>query len=81
MNIGEKIEEIILVNSKIWHLATQVKDITGRLHKNNNMTREERVKCALDIRRVNADRSKIRWEIDSFFGEGTNETKIFSGDK
>ena len=78
MNIGKKIEELLLTNIKIWHLATQVKDISGKLYDKSNMTREQRVECALEIRKINADRSKIRWEIDDCFSTGVNETKIFS---
>lgn len=78
MDLGNKIEELLLINIKIWHEVTKVKDISGKLHTESSMSLEERVECSLDIREKNAQRSKIRWEIDEYFGEGSNETKIFS---
>jgi hypothetical protein len=79
-NVGKLIEESILLNIKIWHEATKVKDIFGKL-RDKNMPTKERVACALKIRELNAERSAKRWEIDKLFGGGTNETKIFSGGK
>jgi DTW domain-containing protein YfiP len=76
--ISESIEELILLNVKIWHEATKVKDISGQLYDKPKLPLEDRVACALEIRRLNAKRSAVRWEIDKAIGSGTNETKIFS---
>lgn len=76
--ISESIEELILLNIRIWHEATKVKDISGQLYDKPTLSLEDRVICALEIRRLNAKRSAVRWEIDKVFGGGSNETKIFS---
>lgn len=78
MSVGSKIEDLIGTNIQIWHEVTKVKDISGELHKETEMSLEERVECALKIREMNAYRSQARWDIDKHFGEGANETKIFS---
>ena len=80
MSLGEKIEELLLLNTKIWHEATKVKDVNGKLRKDSKMTIEERVECALKIRNLNNMRSSTRWEIDNSFGTGANESKVFSGE-
>ena len=77
-NLGSLIEESIVTNIKIWHQVTKVKDVSGKLHNKPTMPLKERVECALKIRELNAHRSKIRWDIDNTFGDGANETKIFS---
>ena len=77
-NIGSKIEEFILTNIKIWHEATKIKDVDGNLRKDTDLSVKERVQCALDIRKLNTLRSKIRWEIDKNFDCGADETKVFS---
>ena len=78
MKIGSTIEELILTNIKIWHEVTKVKDISGKLHTGTKMSLEDRVECALEIRELNAQRSKARWNVDQYFDGGNNETKIFS---
>lgn len=77
-NLGLRINEMILINIKIWHEATKVKDINGRLKSKTEISLDKRVECALNIRKLNAERSAVRWEVDSYFGAGTNETKVFS---
>jgi hypothetical protein len=78
MTIGKAIEAMIDINCQIWHEVTKIKDLDGKLHNEPTMPTEERVDCALKIRKLNAERSKIRWDIDKHFG-GANETKVFSG--
>jgi hypothetical protein len=73
------IEELILTNIKIWHEVTKLKDANGKLYKETDLSTEERVKCALKIRELNAKRTELRWEIDKGFNMGANETKIFMG--
>jgi hypothetical protein len=76
MLIGELIEDLILSNIKIWHTATQLKDSSGKLRKDTGMTAQEKVKIHTKTRVENARRSRLRFEIDKFFGEAVQDTKL-----
>jgi hypothetical protein len=77
-NLGSKVDEMVLTNIKIWHEATKVKDINGKLRSKSEISLDDRVDCALEIRRLNRERSDIRWSIDRNLGSGANETKVFT---
>lgn len=77
-NIGKTINEFVLVNIQIWHEATKIKNLKGTLCDKSTMPLEKRVSCALKTRGLNAERSKLRWEVDKCFGSGANEAKVFS---
>ena len=69
----EHIESLIKTNIELWHKAILIKT-DGK--PNRDLPTKERVKIFYKIRELNAQRSKLRWEIDSTMGSGTNETKI-----
>jgi len=75
VDIGERILELIDINSKIWHRATRLKDFNNIRRTDVDITPTERVDHFLKVRRLNAQRSAIRWEIDKHFG-GANESKV-----
>ena len=80
MIIAESIEELVLVNIKLWHEATKIKDMNN--HARAGLTSEDRVNCFLKIRELNTKRSKTRSQIDIAFNDGVNESKInYAGDE
>ena len=73
MSIGENIEKLIKTNIELWHSATQIKK-NGK--PDHTLPTKERVDIFYKVRKLNADRSALRWSIDSELGTGgTNETK------
>ena len=72
-SIGQAIDALIASNVELWHLATQVKR-DGK--PDHTLPTEDRVRIFREVRRLNAKRSVLRWEIDSETGKGINETKI-----
>ena len=62
--LGQLIDEIILCNIKIWHTATQLKDLSGQL-RNNELSTEEKVAIHTKTRSENAKRSQLRYKIDN----------------
>lgn len=63
MTIGELIEDLILTNIRIWHTATQLKDINGKL-TDSGLSAKEKVEIHTRTRTENARRSQLRYEID-----------------
>ncbi|GAF82093.1 unnamed protein product [marine sediment metagenome] len=61
--LGQLIDEMISCNIKIWHTATQLKDINGKLI-DNGLSTKEKVEIHTKTRLENAKRSSIRYEID-----------------
>lgn len=75
--IGNKLEALIKINIQTWHEATKAKGIDGILKEDiERIPVEDRIKTAFKIRDLNGKRSKIRWEIDKYFGSGANESKV-----
>lgn len=71
--IGESIEKLIHINVELWHEADGIK------HKGKPVygkPMEERVAIFRRVRELNAERSAVRWDIDSAMGSGSNETKV-----
>lgn len=75
--LGQAIDEIILCNIKIWHTATQLKDLSGQL-RDNELSTGEKVAIHTKTRLENAKRSQLRYEIDSLIGDenAIMDTKI-----
>ena len=63
MALGELIEDLILCNIKIWHTATQLKDINGK-SIDTGLSAKEIVHIHAEARLENAKRSQLRYEID-----------------
>ena len=77
--IGERIDSLININNELWHEATQIKDFDNK--PKAGLSSEERVKCFLAVRKLNAKRSAVRAEIDNHFDDGVDESKInYSGE-
>ena len=72
MSIGKSIDALIATHVELWHSAEQVKK-DGK--PDRTLPTEERVRLFRKVRRLNAKRSAIRWEIDGVTG-GANETKV-----
>jgi hypothetical protein len=73
MSLGENIEKLIETNVKLWHNATQIKK-NGK--PDHTLPSSKRVEIFYKIRELNAERSALRWKIDSELGsEAPNETK------
>ena len=76
MSLGEFVENLILSNIKIWHTATRLKDSSGKLREDSGMTVHEKIEVHTKTRVENARRSRFRYEIDKFFGEAVQDTKL-----
>lgn len=76
--LGQLIDELISCNIKIWHNATQLKDISGKLKENNRLTAKEIVAIHTKTRTENAERSRLRYEIDKIIDSdnAVMDTKI-----
>jgi hypothetical protein len=61
--LGQLVDEIISCNIKIWHTATQLKDIHGNL-RDDKLSTKEKVAIHTKTRAENAKRSRLRYEID-----------------
>ena len=73
MSIGENIEKLIKTNIELWHNATQIKK-NGK--PDHTLPSEKRVEIFYEIRKLNAERSTLRWKIDSELdANALNETK------
>lgn len=74
MSIGELFDAMIKCNIRIWHEATKIKTLDG---VPRGMDPIEKVKIGQEVRRLNAERSRIRWEIDKrLMDEPLNDSKI-----
>lgn len=62
--LGQLIDEMISCNIRIWHTATQLKDLSGKL-KDDGLSVEDKVRIHTKTRVENANRSKLRYQIDS----------------
>ena len=79
MSIADNIDKLMNINNKIWHQATQIKDFDNK--PKQGLSAKERVKCFLAIRKLNAERSAVRAQIDSEFSDGVDESKVnYSGE-
>lgn len=61
---GQLINEIITCNIRIWHTATQLKDLSGKL-RDDDLSVEDKVVIHTKTRVENAQRSALRYLIDS----------------
>lgn len=75
--LGQLIDDIISCNIKIWHTATQLKDISGKL-KEDGLPIKEKVAIHTKTREENAERSRLRYEIDKIIDpeNAVMDTKI-----
>lgn len=72
-NLGESIEKLIKTNIELWHNATKIKKNGEPDH---SLPTSDRVDIFYKVRELNAQRSALRWEIDSQLDlSGSNETK------
>ena len=62
MTPGEVIEQLILVNIKIWHEDT-------KLRNGINLSCEDVVKLGSAGRKLNKDRSDIKYAVNSLFND------------
>jgi hypothetical protein len=69
MNLGQKINELINTNIKIWHKDTLVRT-------NSKISRVEKAKLFLEARILNTQRSEVRDDIDNTLGEETCSRKV-----
>ena len=76
MSLGKHVLKLIDINTRIWHQATRFKSIDGTRRDKEETSIKERVEFAMEVRNLNAKRSKARWDIDKNFGTGANESKI-----
>jgi len=80
--LGKLVDEIISCNIRIWHTATQLKDLSGKL-RDNGLSVEDKVKIHTKTRVENAKRSELRYKIDNLI-DGENavmDTKLNYTDK
>ena len=75
--LGQLVNEIISCNIKIWHTATQLKDLSGKL-KDNGLSAKDKVAIHTKTREENAERSRLRYEIDKLIDNenAVMDTKI-----
>lgn len=74
MSIGKSIDNLISTNVEIWGNAVKIKK-DGK--PDHTLSTSERVKIFYNIRKLNAFRSKLRWDIDSIIDKNApNETKL-----
>ena len=80
--LGQLIDEIISCNIKIWHTATQLKDLSGKL-KDNGLSVEDKVAIHTKTRIENAKRSELRYKIDNLTDSENDvmDTKLNYTDK
>jgi len=69
MNIGQKINDLIVTHIKLWHKTT-----IARNDLDINM--KERVALFMETRQFNVLRSQIKAEIDLAFGSGYVDPKF-----
>ena len=76
-SLGKLIDEIISCNIKIWHTATQLKDISGKL-QDSGLSAQEKIAIHTKTREENAERSHLRHEIDKLIDpeNAVMDTKI-----
>jgi len=73
LSIGELFDAMTKCNIEIWHEATKIKTLNGVPRV---MDASEKVAIGQEIRKLNAKRSAIRWEIDKrLMDEPLNDCK------
>jgi hypothetical protein len=72
-DLARIIDDLVQTNIEIWHRASNIKT-DGR--PNRALPTQKRVEIFYKIRELNSNRSSLRWQIDSKFDNGSNETKI-----
>jgi hypothetical protein len=73
MTIGQLIEKLALINIREWHEDTKVRNRHSLPIK---LTNAEIGKLSRAGRELNRQRADTRYEINSFFGEITEDRKI-----
>jgi hypothetical protein len=72
--VGELIQDLTQCNIEIWHEATKIKTLNG---VPRDMSASEKVAIGQVVRAKNAERSKLRWEIDNELEkEPLNDSKV-----
>jgi hypothetical protein len=77
MLLGELIDSLVSCNIKIWHTATQLKDISGKLI-DSGLSAKEKVEIHTKTRAENARRSQLRYKIDKIVdsSDAVMDTKV-----
>lgn len=73
MSIGQLIDKLTLINIKTWHEDTKVRN---RHKLSVPLTDAEIGELSVAGRRLNRQRSEVRYAINQFFGEAMEDRKI-----